>query len=83
MFPNNYFENKNVCLIRSKSLNGSASTKNIVSSMISKKLQNHDDEIGNRTLSWNEKKNICNEEEGADGPNGDPVCISQDQNQIF
>ena len=76
MFQNNYFENKNVNLIRSKSLKGSASTKNIVSSMISKKLQNQDDEIGNKMLTWSEKKVICNEEEGADGPNGDPVNIS-------
>ena len=23
------------------------------------------------------KKNMCEEEEGADGPNGDPVCLTQ------
>lgn len=34
-------------------------------------------------MSWSEKKNICNDEEGADGPNGDPVSISQSQNQNF
>ena len=83
IFPNNYFDNKNVNLIRSKSLKGSASAKNIVSSMLSKKLQNQDDEIGNKTLSWSEKKNLCNEEEGADGPNGDPVSILPNQNQVF
>lgn len=64
-------------MIRSKSLKGSASTKNLVSSMLSKKLQNEEDEIGNRILSWANKKNMCEEEEGADGPNGDPVCLTQ------
>ena len=64
-------------MIQSKSLKGSASTKNLVSSMLSKKLQNEEDEIGNRILCWANKKNMCEEEEGADGPNGDPVCLTQ------
>ena len=36
----NFHENINVNLMRSKSLKGSASTKNLVSSIRSKKLQN-------------------------------------------
>ena len=58
-------------------MKGSASTKNLVSSILSKKLQNQEDEIGNRILCWANKKNTCKEEEGADGPNGDPEILTQ------
>lgn len=40
LFQNTYLENNNVNIIRSKSLKGSASTKIIVSSKLSKKLIN-------------------------------------------
>jgi hypothetical protein len=40
-------------------------------------LQNQEEEIGNRIFCWANKKNVCEEEEGADGPNGDSVFLTQ------
>lgn len=57
-------------------MKGSASAKNLVQSKISKKLQNEENSCLNRTLCWGNKKNVCEEEGGADGPAGDPWSSS-------
>ena len=53
----------------------------MVSSIISSKLQNEEEEIGNRIMCWANRKNGW-EEEGADGPKGDHE-INTPQNQVF
>ncbi len=53
----------------------------MVSSIISSKLQNEEEEIGNRIISWANRKNAW-EKEGADGPKGDHE-INTPQNQVF
>lgn len=42
--------------------------------MMSKKIQNNEDVESKKILCWVNKKNVKEEEEGADGPAGDSWC---------